>query len=154
MHKDERALARRSTTSDSGTSAREAPDFVLLGRMSMLPTLDAPRAARAAIAQWMPASIPRTLLQDAKLLVSELVTNSVRHAGAAGGAPIVVSAGTNHRAAWFDVADAGDRSRVSRRPPTGAGGMGLNIVHEVASQWGTSDRDGTHVWFELALRTA
>ena len=154
MHKDERAHARRSTTtSDRGTSAREAPDFVLLGRMSMLPTLDAPRAARAAIAQWMPASTPRTLLQDAKLLVSELVTNSVRHGGA-GGAPIVVSAGTSDRAAWFDVADAGDRSRVSLRPPTGAGGMGLNIVHEVASQWGTSDGDGTHVWFELALRTA
>ena len=154
MHKDERALARRSTTSDSGTSSREAPDFVLLGRMSVPPTLDAPRVARAAITQWMPASIPRTLVQDARLLISELVTNSVRHAGAAGGAPIVVSAGTSDRAAWFDVADAGDRGSVTRRPAQPKGGMGLNIVHAAASQWGTSDRDGTHVWFELALPTA
>ena len=149
---DETAGSHRSN-SGRRTSPREAPDQVLLGRISVPSSLEAPRAARAAVTQWMPAFLPHTLLLDAQLLVSELVTNSVRHAGAAASAPIVVTAGTSDGAVWFDVADAGEPGSVSRRPPEGKGGMGLNIVHAAATQWGTSDGDGRHVWFELALPT-
>jgi anti-sigma regulatory factor (Ser/Thr protein kinase) len=120
--------------------------------MSVPSSLEAPRVARAAITQWMPASVPRALLRDAQLLVSELVTNSVRHAGAPGSTPITVSAGSSDGAVWFDVADAGERGSVTRRPAQPTGGMGLNIVHAIASQWGTSHGDGTHVWFELPVR--
>jgi anti-sigma regulatory factor (Ser/Thr protein kinase) len=149
---DETAGSHR-TRSDSRSSPRQAHDHALLGRISVPSSLDAPHAARAAVAQWMPASLPRTLLLDAQLLISELVTNSVRHAAAAAGTPIIVTAGTSDGAVWFDVADAGERGGVARRPPQGTGGMGLNIVHTGATRWGTSDGDGTHVWFELALPT-
>jgi anti-sigma regulatory factor (Ser/Thr protein kinase) len=94
-----------------------------------------------------------TVFRDVVLLISELVTNSVRHADTADGTPITVTAGTSDGAVWFAVADAGEPGSVSRRPPEGKGGMGLNIVHTAASRWGTSDGDGTHVWFELALPT-
>ena len=53
---------------------------------------------------------------------------------------------------WFDVADPGGRGRVTRRAPQATGGMGLNIVDAAALRWGASGGDGTHVWFELALR--
>ncbi len=137
--------------SDGRTSPREASDRALLGRISVPSSLEAPRLARAAITQWMPASLPRTLLLDAQLLVTELVANSVRHAGAAACTPIVVTAGTSDGAVWFDVGDAGQPGSVSRRPPEGTGGMGLNIVHTAATRWGTSAGQGTHVWFELVL---
>jgi anti-sigma regulatory factor (Ser/Thr protein kinase) len=151
MHIDETAGSHRST-SDSWTPPPEASDHELLGRMSVPSSLEAPRVARAAITQWMPASVPCALLRDAQLLISELVTNSVRHAGASGGAPITVSAGASDGAVWFDVADAGERGGVTRRPAQPTGGMGLNIVHAIASQWGTSHGDGTHVWFKLPVR--
>ena len=149
---DETAGSHRSR-SEARTSPREAPDHMLLGRISVPASLEAPRVARAAVTQWMPALLPRTLLLDAQLLISELVTNSVRHAHTADGMPIIVTAGTSDGAVWFDVADAGEPGSVSRRPPEGKGGMGLNMVHTAASRWGTSDGDGTHVWFELALPT-
>jgi anti-sigma regulatory factor (Ser/Thr protein kinase) len=152
MHTDETADSHRSR-SDSRTSPHGAPGHVLLGRISVPSNVDAPRAARAAVTRWMPASLPRTLLRDARLLVSELVSNSVRHAGAAAGTPIIVTAGTRDGAVWFDVADTGERGSVSRRRAEGKGGMGLNIVHTAATRWGTSDGDGTHVWFELAPPT-
>jgi anti-sigma regulatory factor (Ser/Thr protein kinase) len=139
---------------DPLASPSEAPDAVLLGRMSVPSTLDAPRAARAAISQWLPTSASGRFVRDAQLLISELVTNSVQHAATARGDPIIVSAGAGDGAVWFDVTDAGERGGVSRRPPNGRGGMGLNILDEVASAWGTSDGDGTHVWFELALPDA
>jgi anti-sigma regulatory factor (Ser/Thr protein kinase) len=120
--------------------------------MSVPSSPAAPRAARAAVEHWLPASIARTVLQDARLLVSELVSNSVQHGGAAGGDPITVSAGTRDGVVWFDVTDSGSRGSVARRRPLPKGGMGLNMVDAAASRWGTSYGDGTHVWFELALR--
>ncbi len=143
MHFDEPAGAQRPPGN--------APDAVLLGRMSVPSGLDAPRAARAAVRRWLPNSVPRTVLQDAQLLISELVSNSVEHGGRAGAA-VTVSAGTADGVVWFDVADTGGRGSVTRRPPRGTGGMGLNVVDAAASRWGTTNGDGTHVWFELPLR--
>lgn len=151
MHTDEPAGSHRFT-SGSRISPTEAPHSALLGRMSVPSTLDAPRAARAAVRQWMPASVPPAVLEDAQLLISELVANSVQHAGPADGAPITVSVGTMDGVVWFDVADPGGRGRVTRRAPQATGGMGLNIVDAAALRWGASGGDGTHVWFELALR--
>jgi anti-sigma regulatory factor (Ser/Thr protein kinase) len=131
----------------------DEPDSGLLGRMSVPSTIDAPRAARAAVKQWMPASVAPAVLQDAQLLISELVSNSVQHAGPDDGAPINVSAGTIDGVVWFDVADSGSRGSVRRRPPLPMGGMGLNMVDAAAARWGSSDADGTHVWFELPLRS-
>ena len=152
MQTDEPAGAQRSDTGDSRVSPGRAPGSVPLGSTSLPSSADAPRAARAALKRWMAASFPLAVLQDAQLLISELVSNSFQHAGPAHGARIRVSAGTFDGVVWFDVADVGGRGSVARRPPQGSGGMGLNIVDAVAARWGTSDGDGTHVWFELPVR--
>ena len=80
-----------------------------------------------------------------------MVANSVLHADAPDGAPIDVCAGHADGLIWFEVADAGRRTAVTRRAPDPRGGMGLNMVQSVASDWGVSYGDGTTVWFELAL---
>jgi anti-sigma regulatory factor (Ser/Thr protein kinase) len=141
-----------ATNGRQGSSPSDAPDAVLLGRLRVPASRDAPRAARAAIVDWVPASAPRRLVQDAQLLISEVVTNSVEHAGAPVDSLITLSAGRTDGVIWFEVADAGREGAPTRRPPRANRGMGLNIVDAVAVQWGTAHGDGTQVWFELAMR--
>jgi anti-sigma regulatory factor (Ser/Thr protein kinase) len=124
-----------------------------LGRTSLPANNDAPRLARAAIMGWLPSSIARRVCQDAQLLVSELVSNSVQHAGTAADAPITITSGLTDALLWFEVTDAGRDRTVTRRAPLPLNGMGLNMVDTAASRWGSTDGDGTRVWFELALKT-
>jgi anti-sigma regulatory factor (Ser/Thr protein kinase) len=86
------------------------------------------------------------------LLVSELVTNSVRHAGLSAGDPIEL-----------ELTSANGRVRVAVRdggpgfdPQTavnGDGGLGLEIVAAVANEWGVErDADGCTVWCAVERR--
>ena len=90
------------------------------------------------------------------LLVSELVSNSVRHAGLHGGEAIRLVARCDDDRARVEVCDGGRSGRVpGTREPRFAerepGGLGLMLVDEMADSWGVScDGDGTCVWFELA----
>lgn len=138
----------------TGRSPSGAPGSVDLGRTDVPSGMDAPQLARAAVKGWMPPSVARGVARDAQLLVSELVANSVQHAGTAAGAPITISAGWTDALLWFEVADAGRDGGATRRTPDPHSGMGLNMVHAAASRWGSSHDDGTKVWFELALETA
>jgi anti-sigma regulatory factor (Ser/Thr protein kinase) len=96
--------------------------------------------------------LPLPLAFDAQLLVSELVSNSVRHAGLGGDALIRVTAdwsGDRLRVHVRDGRRGGRPTGVSGsiRPAPGAeSGWGLYLVDRVASRWGTST-DG--YWFEL-----
>ena len=91
---------------------------------------------------------------DALLLISELVTNSIVHAGHAGCDAIRVRAGNHGSTTRVEVCDrARGRSvpEVQRdTPPTAEGGRGLMLVDALSDRWGmdTCDR-GTCVWFEL-----
>jgi serine/threonine-protein kinase RsbW len=90
------------------------------------------------------------------LLVSELVTNSVRHAGLDRHQPIRLRARRDDVCAYVEVCDAGRSGRVpGRREPSvdalEPGGLGLMLVDEMADRWGVARDDGeTCVWFELA----
>jgi anti-sigma regulatory factor (Ser/Thr protein kinase) len=87
---------------------------------------------------------------DATLLLSEVVTNSVRHAGLGDGDAIEV------------VLDAGDVLRVEVRDggagfelaepeldPARPSGWGLYLVEQIADRWGVERGPPTTVWFEL-----
>lgn len=88
---------------------------------------------------------------DATLLVTELVTNAVMHAGTG----TVVTVAVDDVAVVITVADQGSGPLLAR-PVTelAEGGRGLWMVHEISSTWGTQhDAGGTSVWFRLE-RTA
>ena len=89
---------------------------------------------------------------DAALLVSELATNAVIHAGT----PFRVAVRRRDDRLRVEVAD-GSRAvaRRQRFSATSGTGRGLALVDEVADRWGVDQRDeGKTVWFELAVRPA
>jgi anti-sigma regulatory factor (Ser/Thr protein kinase) len=89
------------------------------------------------------------------LLVSELVSNSVRHAGLGEDERIRLRARCDRDCAYVEVCDAGRSGRVpAKRAHQDAlepGGLGLMLVDEMADRWGVACTDSeTCVWFELA----
>jgi anti-sigma regulatory factor (Ser/Thr protein kinase) len=122
--------------------------------ISLPATPAAPRDARAAIATWLAGHAARgSLIDDARLLASELVSNSVRHAGIADGAAIRFSAALRPATLRLEVTDTGTEGAVARRSPRvqdGSGGFGLELVAELSRAWGIErDTGGTTVWLEL-----
>jgi anti-sigma regulatory factor (Ser/Thr protein kinase) len=103
-------------------------------------------------------AIPPDILEDAKVLVSELVGNSVKHAGLSVDDHVHVTAewsGARLRVTVHDRPRPSTPAPVAAaiRPRPGAeSGWGLFIVDRIASRWGT---DEAGYWFELdASRTA
>jgi len=112
--------------------------------------------ARHAVAGLRPYLDPR-VAENAELLVSELVTNSVRHAGLPEQASIEFSVRASGEVLMVEVADTGqgfDHSGAPR-PRIVAGiaepsGWGLFLVDRLSDRWGAVQMDGeTRVWFEL-----
>jgi anti-sigma regulatory factor (Ser/Thr protein kinase) len=130
-----------------------APDLDLLVPAAPF----AAREARRAVAR------SRLVGEDQEatllLLVTELVSNSVRHAGMGPHERIRLRARADARRAHVEVCDAGRSGRVpaKRNDTDGAlepGGLGLMLVDEMADRWGVQCReDQTCVWFELACQT-
>jgi anti-sigma regulatory factor (Ser/Thr protein kinase) len=108
--------------------------------------------ARSALGRCFDGHVTAEVLADARLLVSELVTNSVRHASITTGDHVVLRAelGDSLR---VEVCDPGTTGRITRRVPDlgGAGGFGLELVELIAARWGVRREDRTCVWFELPV---
>jgi PAS domain S-box-containing protein len=110
----------------------------------------APASARAAVEALPAGTLEPPLAHTARLLASEIVTNSVRHAGIGEdgllGFELVLSPGSVR----VEVSDRGP-GFVAEPALPGAedlGGRGLFLVDSLADRWGTAD-GGTRVWFEL-----
>lgn len=111
----------------------------------------APRAARRVVDD-LDGQVDPNLLPDVKLLVSELITNSVKYGGEGDLQLLVRSESPEH--VYVEVIDqgAGFVPVPRDRPATDAGGWGLHLVETLTERWGV--RDGsTHVWFEMDRRT-
>jgi anti-sigma regulatory factor (Ser/Thr protein kinase) len=115
----------------------------------LTPGVRAPRQARRGLEALRP-SLDDGLVDEAVLLVSEVVTNSVRHANLDARDAIVVRARGVDGGLRVEVTDPGagfDRERIGR--PDGRGGWGIWLLDRLSTRWGV-DRDGvTTVWFEL-----
>jgi anti-sigma regulatory factor (Ser/Thr protein kinase) len=111
----------------------------------------APATARRALASWLSSRATDGLLTSAPLVVSELVTNSTRHAGLPDAAGVRVGAAISDGVLRIEVEDDGTNGAVTRRRPNRdrGGGFGLNIVDALATRWGVERDDGTMVWVEL-----
>jgi anti-sigma regulatory factor (Ser/Thr protein kinase) len=89
------------------------------------------------------------MVEPARLLISELVVNAVRHAGS----EVTLRLALRPDALRVEVEDSSS-VRPERRSPdlTSATGRGLMIVEALAAEWGVDDVEGGKVvWFELAV---
>lgn len=106
--------------------------------------------ARATIDRFE-GRLPAQTIEDARLLVSELVTNSLRHASLESDQKVEVSFSFDDRALRVEVVDSGRgfRSRVRSSRDADATGWGLFLVARLADRWGVRYDGSTCVWFEL-----
>jgi anti-sigma regulatory factor (Ser/Thr protein kinase) len=107
----------------------------------------APAAARRAV-DGLAGTLDAELVPQVRLLVSELITNSVKYGG---DGPITLKVDVDRaRKVRADVIDRGlGFIPVARdRPATEAGGWGLHLVQTLSNRWGVHE-GSTHVWFEI-----
>jgi anti-sigma regulatory factor (Ser/Thr protein kinase) len=93
---------------------------------------------------------------DATLVLSELMSNAVRHARPLPGEQIRVAWALSDGTLELTVSDGGGPTQPrTERPPSvsSLGGRGLSIVDHLSRRWGVrSDDLGTTVWAVLAAR--
>ena len=122
------------------------------GQRHELPAVPAAVAAARGIVDEAATGLPSALRDDAALLVSELMSNAVRHGGATATLTVTVVGGY----LTVEVHDDGPgRPAMPSGPldPSVASGRGLRILDRIAAEWGVeNDEDGAGktVWFRLA----
>ena len=99
-------------------------------------------------------AVPTPVRDDVLLLVTELVTNAVRHGDV--GPERSLSVKLERQRGWVRVEVADPGAWVEPAPTVagldGGGGWGLVLVERIADRWGIANReDSTCVWFELAV---
>ena len=124
-----------------------------LRRIDLPSGSDAPRRAREWLG-WVRDYLGPGQLENARLMLSELVTNSVQHAGLAQGDPIIVCARGSQRGIRVSVCDSGEGFQPeppALPPPHALGHRGLWMVKKLAD---AVTIDGAHgrVDFELGRR--
>ncbi|MGH2967594.1 MAG: ATP-binding protein [Solirubrobacteraceae bacterium] len=112
----------------------------------------AARRARRAVREALDGELSERRLVDVELLVSELVTNSVRHAGCDEAGELSMEAAVSDECVHVRLCDAG-RGFDERVPvvpePDRAGGYGLVLLDRLSDRWGVQRNARFCVWFEV-----
>ena len=110
----------------------------------------APANARRAV-EHFGAILDPEVVPDVRLLVSELISNSVKYGGE--GRVELILQSEDRRHIRVEVVDQGVGfvPTVRDRPKTEPGGWGLHLVEALTQRWGVFD-GSTHVWFEIDRR--
>lgn len=108
----------------------------------------APAQARTLLDELL---LPESVRRDAALLISELVTNAIRHGQDADDAEVRVTVTLSGMSLRADVRDEGRCGTLRPQPtaPEVPGGLGLILVARLASRWGQQHDPSTCVWFEI-----
>jgi anti-sigma regulatory factor (Ser/Thr protein kinase) len=115
---------------------------------------EAPGAVRDALRDFGQAG---WILGDAMLIASELVSNAVLHSGAHRDDLLHVDLRFAEEGVLFiSVTDPGVSGGTAepRSADDAFGGIGLRVVEQLATRWGSDRRDGHRVWAELAAPPA
>ena len=114
---------------------------------------EAAAQARRAVEQ-LHGHLTPDQLETARLLVTEVVTNAVRHVDCDG--DIALELDIDDRRIRFEVIDPGTgfvaRARTPESPLDGS--WGLHFLEVLSDGWGIDSGPGNTVWFELARATA
>jgi len=107
-------------------------------------------SARQAIRELEPM-LERGSFATLRLLVSELVTNSIRHAHTLPATAVELDATLFGDLIRVEVTDDGRGFEPRHSAPNrdSASGWGLYLVDQLADRWGVTNTHGTSVWFEL-----
>ncbi|MDQ6914273.1 MAG: ATP-binding protein [Actinomycetota bacterium] len=111
---------------------------------------EAPAAARRAVDVLRDALDPAALGR-LRLLVSELVTNAVRHGRPMDGNGVELRVGVDDERARVEVVDGGGGFAPPGAPARAeqVGGWGLMVVDRLADRWGVETNGKTLVWLEF-----
>jgi signal transduction histidine kinase len=116
--------------------------------LTLAPEAGAVAEARSKVCAALEPALADGMVQTLKLLVSEVVTNAVRHGSST--RPVELHAEWNSEVR-VEVSDRGDG--FTPAPRNGAlhepGGFGLYLVGHLADRWGVETNNGTTVWFVL-----
>ncbi|MER6771460.1 ATP-binding protein [Streptomyces bacillaris] len=131
-------LADLEAPHDQPFQAAFAPDLLQVREMR--------RATRILLRR---KGVPEPTIDDAELVVSELVTNAIQHGGSGGEVCFCVSA--SNGMVRVSVTDQNSVPAVPKQVGTEAeSGRGLMLVAAIADQWCISE-DGTTVHCALAV---
>ncbi|MEV7288859.1 SpoIIE family protein phosphatase [Streptomyces sp. NPDC093252] len=125
-----------------------APDDVAEWRLTVDPSevCRARAVVREQLHEW---ELPRKLIDTAELMVSELVTNAVRHSRRG---PVVLRLVRGETLLCEVDDDDHDLPTLLSAGPLADEGRGLRVVSTLAREWGASRTGvGKTVWFELGL---
>lgn len=147
----EKGLSPRQTVRDvvAVAGVLDAIAGVLSVRETFDRELSSSRAARRFMAETLATWHCDELLDSVNLLVSELVTNAVVHAGSEAEVAVVLTPDVLR----VEVADSGGGTPTKKHAEAWAtSGRGMALVDAVSSSWGVESRPGGGkiVWFELA----
>jgi anti-sigma regulatory factor (Ser/Thr protein kinase) len=149
------SVAAYSTAGVCAVCSAPLPDEA---KLDSLPEHDVTvsRSVRAGLAA--PAEARRTVVslpliestrEKLALVVSELVTNAIRHAGLGAGDPIDLDVLADNGHVRIAVHDGGPGFDPSAQngDRTSPGGFGLSIIAALSEEWGVeSNSDGCTVW--------
>jgi anti-sigma regulatory factor (Ser/Thr protein kinase) len=129
-----------------------------LAQVELVSDATAPCAARRIVSTCLAASVAPAVLGNAQLIVSELVTNSLRHSGVPVDGQLFVRVHAWNDRCRLEVQDQGHDGIVETRPfdKLGGGGLGLRLVEMLSEEWGVIRAVGgpTRVWAQLNRTSA
>lgn len=121
-------------------------------RLALAPSMEAPAFARRAVAG-LASELTREELFTVQLLMTELVSNVVEHAGAMSPSRATARIWLAPDRVRGDVHDRGEGFRpvvhADTPPEEAESGWGLRLVDRLADDWGVVPGSGSWVWFEL-----
>ena len=101
-------------------------------------------------------SLPGSVVADAQLLLTEVLSNAILHGSAGAGARLDVSVEADESILRVTVTDRSPqfpRPSINPPDPMAASGWGLYLLERLAKRWGVEDAPdgGSAVWFELSV---
>jgi serine/threonine-protein kinase RsbW len=115
--------------------------------MKVFARAESAEEVRAVLRGWLAGRVPERELGDAELVATELVANSVRHAGLGASDVVRVRATERPGVLHLEVEDPGRTGKPEQRD----GGIGLNVVDALSLHWGIGGDGDTVVWADLPL---